>query len=73
MKLPTLTDVQSSNIAKVAHQGDDLFVQFKGGNAVYQYKGVPAATHEAMLKSESIGKYFFAHVKGKFTHHVHAL
>ena len=73
MKLPALNDVNSSNIAKVAHQGDSLFVRFKGGNGVYEYKGVPASVHADMLKSESIGKHFGMHVKGKYPHVLHAL
>ena len=73
MKLPTLTDVESSNIAQVAHRGDALFVKFKGGNAVYEYKGVPASVHAEMMKAESIGKHFGAHVKGKFPHVLHAV
>jgi len=73
MKLPTLKPVESSNIAEIAHHGDALFVKFKGGNAVYEYQGVPPHVHEAMLKAPSVGSYFAQNVKGRFSHRVHAL
>jgi hypothetical protein len=73
MSLPALTSVKSSNIAAIAHRGDNLFVKFSGGNAVYEYAGVAGETYEKMLKSDSIGRFFAHNIKGKHTHRVHDL
>ena len=57
--------VESSNIAKVRYVDGDMEVQFTKG-AVYRYKEVPKEVFEDLLKAESVGKFFFAKIKGKF-------
>lgn len=54
--------VDSSNIHEVFHDGQDLFALFTS-NIAYKYKGVPVALYDAMIKAESIGKYFNQHIK----------
>lgn len=63
-----LTPVQSSQIAAIGyHEGTGtLRVKFNGSGSEYDYTGVSAETHKALGKAESIGKFFGAHVKGKF-------
>jgi len=39
-----------------------LEVEFKHG-AVYQYFGVPAAEHAALVRASSVGGYLDAHMK----------
>ncbi|MCK5611787.1 KTSC domain-containing protein [Candidatus Pacearchaeota archaeon] len=57
--------VKSSNIAKVRCVDGDMEVQFTKG-AVYRYKDVPEEVFDELLKAESVGKLFFAKIKGKF-------
>lgn len=69
-----LKPVTSSNIAAIGHDPDSntLAVRFmpragsKWGD-VWHYEGVSAKQHEALLKAESVGKHFSAHIRGKFT------
>ena len=60
----------SSNVLEVGHDPDTstMEVLFKGGS-VYQYHGVDVDKHAAMLKADSVGKFFHANVKNahKFT------
>ena len=53
--------VQSSNLAAVAVDGDDLLIRFRSG-ARYRY---PGAVHLApeLLAAESAGKFFHARVR----------
>ncbi len=67
MKVPTLKPVKSSNIEAVGFDSHGLHVQFKGGK-LYTYPKASKHVHDEMLKAESVGKYFFAHVKNKFDH-----
>lgn len=65
--------VKSSNIKSVGYdpQTETLEVEFVNGT-VYQYVGVEADKHAAMMKSDTVGGYFNAHIKGggyKFTKH----
>lgn len=57
--------VKSSNISHIGHRDGALVVRFHSGDE-WEYPGVPAETHAAMLASESVGKFFHAHIKGKF-------
>ena len=60
----------SSNVLECGHDPDKnvLEVMFKGGG-VYQYHGVDADKHAAMLKADSVGSFFHANIKNahKFT------
>lgn len=58
-------DVKSSNIAKVRYIDGAMDIQFANG-AVYRYKGVPQEVFDELLKAESVGKFFFSKIKGKF-------
>lgn len=60
-----MTEVHSSNIRAVGHEGLTLRIQFHNGS-VYDYAGVSEAVAADMLRAPSIGKYFFAHIKGKY-------
>lgn len=41
-------------------------IQFKNGGSVYRYFNVPLSTCRAMMAAESVGKFFYANIKGKF-------
>ena len=57
-------DVESSVIRAVGHTRV-LEVEFESGR-VYQYYDVPEDIYDAMLNSESKGRYFNQHIRGKF-------
>lgn len=58
-------DVQSSNILKVGHDGENMGVVFKGGGE-YHYAGVPREVFDKVVSAESVGKAINAHIKPKF-------
>lgn len=51
------TPTPSSNIARLAHQGDTLWVEFHGGS-VWKYSGVDHHLYTNLLAAPSIGKFF---------------
>lgn len=57
--------VKSSLIVAVGHDpaSSKLRVKFNSGG-LYEYHNVPAATHERLIKSASIGKAFGEFIKG---------
>lgn len=63
----TATHVESSNINRVGYEGTTLYLGFNSG-VCYSYANVPYWTYLNLLKAESIGKYFYANVRGKYTY-----
>ena len=61
------TPVSSSNIQSIGYDSDTqtLEIEFIKSGA-YQYHGVPPGEHEAMMNSDSKGKYLNAHIKGRY-------
>lgn len=59
----------SSNVIEVGHDPDKniLEVKFKSGG-VYQYAGVDADKHKAMMSADSVGGFFHANVKATHKH-----
>lgn len=57
-------DVESSNIASVGYHSptSTLVLEFIG-NAFYKYSPVTADGHQALLKAESVGKFFYKNIK----------
>lgn len=69
---PVLTPVVSSNVHSVGRCDDGhLWVQFKdkegGPGRLYRYDGAAEQHHDAMLASDSVGRYFATLVKDKHT------
>lgn len=64
-EIPALQPVESSNIEAIGHEGDQLFVRFKGGG-LYAYSGVPARIGVEMAGAKSPGSYFHANVRSRF-------
>ena len=60
-----LREVESSNISKIGHEEDTLYVQYKSG-VTYKYKEVPKALYEEFLAADSKGRFMNSKVKGKF-------
>ncbi len=61
------TKVESSNIASVGYDGNTLEIEFNSG-AIYQYENVPIRVYDVMMKADSVGKYFNAHIKSKYNY-----
>lgn len=67
---PAMKPVVSSNIHSVGRcDGGHLWVCFKGPDGgpgrTYRYDGAGEAHHDAMLASQSVGRYFASLIKGK--------
>jgi hypothetical protein len=58
-----MTEVNSSNIAAVEIDGEDLIVTFRSGGT-YRYEGA-AHHHDDLVNAESPGRYLHANIKGK--------
>lgn len=59
--------VESTTLATVAYDARSQLLQLEFRNrAVYQYFGVPAEVHEALLRAPSKGKYFNRAIRGQF-------
>lgn len=65
-----MVPVQSSNIREVGYQGGTLHVRFVGGGR-YSYAGVPPEVFHEGVKSDSVGRWFQHHVRGKYAHQAH--
>ena len=60
------TEVQSSNIISVGHDGTDLYVNYKSGT--YKYENVDKSIYESLLTSDSKGKFMNEHIKGRYNY-----
>lgn len=73
------TPVVSSQITSVGYDPVTLTLEIEfpsrkegprgiavGIGSVYQYANVPSDVHQALIASESVGKYFGANIRGKF-------
>lgn len=59
------TDVDSSHIETIEHNGKELYITFLNGS-IYEYDNVPEALVRQMLKQDSKGKYFWRYIRGKY-------
>jgi len=61
------TAVESITLATVAYDDARELLQLEfRSRAMYQYCGVPAAVHEALLRAASQGSYFNRAIRGRF-------
>jgi len=61
------TAVESTTLATVAYDDAQELLQLEFcSRAVYQYYGVPAPVHEALLRAASKGSYFNRAIRGRF-------
>jgi len=62
-----MTPVKSSNIAAVGYDADGLrlVVEF-GIGSKYIYFGVKQNVYDSFMASESKGRFFHAHIRGKY-------
>ena len=59
------TDVDSSHIQTIEHNGKELYITFLNGT-IYEYDNVPEALVRDMLKKDSKGKYFWRYIRNKY-------
>jgi len=60
--------VVSTHLASVGHDGEALLaIEFTDGS-VYEYYGVPREVYLGLVNAGSKGKYFEAHVRGRFAY-----
>jgi KTSC domain len=62
-----VTAVESTTLATVAYDEARGLLQLEfRSRAIYQYFGVAAAVHEALLSAPSKGSYFNRFIRGRF-------
>lgn len=62
-----MTDVLSTTLATVGYDEARQVWQLEFcSRALYQYRGVPRAVHEALLAAPSKGRYFNRAIRGRF-------
>jgi hypothetical protein len=59
--------VESATLATVAYDTRNQVLQLEfRDRTIYQYFGIPAEVHEALLRAPSKGKYFNRAIRGQF-------
>jgi hypothetical protein len=66
-----VTALESTTLATVAYDDarETLQLEFRS-RAIYQYFGIPAAVHAALLRAPSKGSYFNRVIRGRFPYSV---
>ena len=61
--------VSSSNLASVGYDemSHILEIEFRSGG-VYQYSGVPRSEYEALMSASSLGSYFAANIRNRYSY-----
>lgn len=60
------TEVKSSNIISIGHDGTNLYVNYKSGT--YKYENVDKSVYEGLISSESKGRFMNENIKGKYNY-----
>jgi KTSC domain len=61
------TVVESATLATVVYDGDRELLQLEfRSREIYEYFGVPAAVHNALLQAPSKGSFFNWAIRGRF-------
>ena len=63
-----MQSVLSSNIRAIGYEPSTstLEIEFYSGG-IYQYRGVPAGKHLALMSAASHGGYFHAHIRNQYS------
>ncbi|MDB6112855.1 MAG: hypothetical protein JWR69_4605 [Pedosphaera sp.] len=65
--LAGMISVRSSNLRAVGYDGELLVIEFHGGR-VYEYYGVPSATHSGLMRASSHGTYFHRYIRDRYAY-----
>lgn len=60
------TEVKSSNIISIGHDGTNLYVNYKSGT--YKYENVDKSVYESLISSESKGRFMNENIKGRYNY-----
>ena len=66
MPVPEMTPVSSSNLHSVGHDGEALYVRFRGKDGpgrLYRYPTAGREHYEGLLAAPSAGSYFLDQLK----------
>lgn len=59
------TDVDSSHLRTIEHNGKDLYITFKNGST-YEYDNVPEPMVRQMLRVDSKGKFLWRYIRDRY-------
>ena len=62
----SISPVKSSNIKGIGYDPDTKTMAVKFANGVYHYHGIDQKTFDEMQNAKSVGKHFYANIKGRF-------
>lgn len=62
-----MNKVASTSISEVGYKRRTMHVQFNGGK-IYEYKKVPRAVYDALVKAQSKGQFFIDNIKETFSY-----
>lgn len=57
--------VTSTDISCVGYDGSTMHIRFNSGG-LYAYHNVPSSVYNELMEASSKGKYFHAHIKGRY-------
>lgn len=57
--------VSSSDLNAAGYENGTLYIRFNSGG-LYQYSGVPESVYRGLMSAGSHGRYFHAHIKGRY-------
>ena len=60
-----MKSVISSDIASIGYENEIMHIRFHSGG-LYKYSNVPVSLYNALMSAESHGKYFHAHIRGRY-------
>ncbi len=63
----TRTPVKSSNVVSIGHDPESKRLHIEFANGVYEFDGVSADQHRALMAAASHGKHFHKFIRGKFS------
>lgn len=61
------TDVDSSHLKTIEHNGKDLYITFKNGST-YEYDDVPEGMVRQMLRVDSKGKFLWRYIRDRYAY-----
>lgn len=61
-----MASVESSNIQAIGYDSATKALHVRFGSGHYVHEGVPPDLHAKLIAADSKGKFYHAHIKGKF-------